>query len=335
MAAQRVVVPIVAVGLGVGLVAGVAYAANDVYGEKDDPANASQEEPANEPSTPPASDSEPPPQEASDATPSDEPLAEASFTASLAGANEVPGDEPSGDPDATGDALILIEDDQIRFGLSWKGSRAPTAAHIHRAPAGENGEIAVELFESPLPASRGWGAVTGEVTASELVDRIRENPENYYVNIQTRQFPGGALRGQLATSEGEVDPSSVLPVERLVAKADGGQVVPGPGAEDGEATVWLWPWGECLDYSMNWTGIDAPTAADVHKGTAGEQGEAVGDILETPLDDSITGIAGTTEGQDRDFTKRLKDNPENYYADLHTGDFPDGAVRGQVTRSGG
>ncbi|MGP3929266.1 CHRD domain-containing protein [Nonomuraea sp. KM88] len=47
-----------------------------------------------------------------------------------------------------------------------------------------------------LPA--GVDGVAGSATTSAaLARRIRDNPRNWYANLHTAQFPGGAIRGQL------------------------------------------------------------------------------------------------------------------------------------------
>jgi hypothetical protein len=86
-------------------------------------------------------------------------------------------------------------------------------AHIHVAPAGENGPVVAFLYPSGPPPvlipGRSDGVLaSGTITAANLVgplagesldvlvDEIREG--NTYVNVHTTQFPGGEIRGQLS-----------------------------------------------------------------------------------------------------------------------------------------
>ena len=117
------------------------------------------------------------------------------LTASLSGAEEAPG---PGDPDGTGKARIQFKGDSICFKLSWRNIAAPTAAHIHEAPAGEAGPVVVTLFSAPegLRSPKGHARGCVEVAPALIAD-IRSDPSDYYVNIHNAPFPGGAIRGQL------------------------------------------------------------------------------------------------------------------------------------------
>jgi hypothetical protein len=117
------------------------------------------------------------------------------FTVTLAGANEIPG---PGDPDATGTAKLRLNQGQgtISFEISVANITLPAiGAHIHVGTATEAGPVVVAL--TPPDAS---GHSSGEVTADpELIKAIRQNPENYYVNVHTTPlYEAGALRGQLS-----------------------------------------------------------------------------------------------------------------------------------------
>ena len=67
-----------------------------------------------------------------------------------------------------------------------------TAAHVHVGGPGENGGPVITLA-SPADGNNG-GCVP--ITA-EVANAVLANPQGYYVNVHTRQFPAGAIRGQL------------------------------------------------------------------------------------------------------------------------------------------
>ena len=67
-----------------------------------------------------------------------------------------------------------------------------TAAHIHIGGPGETGRPVVPLDTPDGGTSGGCAPVAPELSAALLA-----NPGGYYVNVHTRQFPNGAIRGQL------------------------------------------------------------------------------------------------------------------------------------------
>lgn len=114
--------------------------------------------------------------------------------ANLTGAAEVPG---PGDPDGAGAASLRLNQGQgeICYELWVLGIQLPArAAHIHVGDASVAGPVVVGLS---APDADGYAS--GCVSASpELIKAIRQNPENYYVNVHTAQFTAGAVRGQLS-----------------------------------------------------------------------------------------------------------------------------------------
>jgi hypothetical protein len=116
------------------------------------------------------------------------------FTTTLTGAAEAPG---PGDPDGSGTAFLSLNPGtgQVCFELSVSGIALPASgAHIHVAPAGSPGPVVV-----PLTPPDESGTSSGCVSASrELIIAIIQNPEAYYVNVHTTEFPPGAVRGQLS-----------------------------------------------------------------------------------------------------------------------------------------
>ncbi len=113
------------------------------------------------------------------------------FYATLTGAQEVGG----GDPDGAGTAEISISDEfgQVCWDLNGIKNIGPiAAAHIHFGAAGTNGPPVFTLRKA------NEGGYKGCSDGSEWTqDRIENNPEAFYVNVHTAEYPNGAIRGQL------------------------------------------------------------------------------------------------------------------------------------------
>jgi hypothetical protein len=112
----------------------------------------------------------------------------------LFGENEV-GHEGAGE-DASGSfsGEIDMEAGTLCYFLEIEGLDGFTAGHIHKGDKNSNGPpVAVlELAGGGADAE----AVCAEVDA-ELLEDIGKNGEDYYVNVHTRRYPAGAIRGQL------------------------------------------------------------------------------------------------------------------------------------------
>lgn len=82
-----------------------------------------------------------------------------------------------------------------------------------------------------------------------------------------------------------------------------------------------------LCYTLTVSGIGAPTAAHVHSGAAGSDGDVVTAI-------NVTGDDGDEcVALQRDVAKAIAADPVAYYVNVHTADFPKGAVRGQLAKT--
>jgi hypothetical protein len=77
--------------------------------------------------------------------------------------------------------------------MNVSGLTDVTAAHIHTGGPGETGGPVVTLTAPQDGTSGGCVPVTAEVSSALLA-----NPGGYYVNVHTRAFPAGAIRGQLS-----------------------------------------------------------------------------------------------------------------------------------------
>ncbi len=264
------------------------------------------------------------------------------FVAALNGRNEVPGPAGSpkvGDPDGQALAVLRIKGNQLSFAINWTGIGAPVAGHVHLGASGSNGAVQVPFFGAGL--ADGIEAAVGTVTVSDpaLLDSLRANPTGFYANLHTAEFPGGAVRGQLHATTHPVDLTAVLRGGPLSAMLGGDQELPGPkpaGDADGHATAYVAADDKRVHYSFTWSGIGAPTDGHLHAGAAGVNGAVAVPLFSAPngLPASVTGIAGIAKGVKPELVRQVNRNPADFYANLHTAEFPGGAVRGQLFRAG-
>ena len=115
----------------------------------------------------------------------------------------------------------------------------------------------------------------------------------------------------------------------LTATMTGALEVPGPGDADGAGTVEI-----TLDDDSNevcWdidvTNLTLPAvAAHIHTGATGVSGDPV--VTLTPPD-ATGGVTGCVDASD-DVVDDIIANPSGFYVNVHTSDFTDGAIRGQL-----
>lgn len=117
----------------------------------------------------------------------------------LTGAAERPG---PGDPDATGSATVYIDDDTDRLCLLMTFANVdgtPSGLHIHLGPPTAPGPVVVP-FAVPAPGATSFFQCVS-VPNEDLLDNLSVNPSQYYLNLHsTPLYPGGAIRGQLASA---------------------------------------------------------------------------------------------------------------------------------------
>ena len=126
------------------------------------------------------------------------------FVTTLTGQAELTGGRLTADMDGTGIAVVTVNHGQGRVCWSLENlANLDTliAAHIHQAPATSQGPIRVNFFDFGQPIDLEGCVEAGSTPHTFTRDRLRDilkNPENYYVNIHTTAFTGGAIRGQLS-----------------------------------------------------------------------------------------------------------------------------------------
>jgi hypothetical protein len=127
------------------------------------------------------------------------PPARTPFFAVLLGGNEVDsaGNANAGDQDGRGSATVIVHGQgKLCFGITVTGIDKPTAAHIHRKFAGQNGPIVVTLTP-PATGNPGASSKCLSGISQSLLNDIRDGAGEFYINVHTGRFPNGALRGNL------------------------------------------------------------------------------------------------------------------------------------------
>ena len=131
----------------------------------------------------------------------------------LDGREEV-GEDPNnprivGDPNGRGQAYVFgVDGDETTLcyvllveKIQLVSVADGMAAHIHEGPRGENGPV-VAVLAGPEDGNAADCLTEGEegkfpTGESGIVQRILNNPENFYINVHNPPYPGGAVRGQL------------------------------------------------------------------------------------------------------------------------------------------
>jgi hypothetical protein len=102
-----------------------------------------------------------------------------------------------GDPD--GKASLTLKVNRVKkrvcFHLTYKNLEKVTGSFIHKGDAGEIARPIITLFEGN-EASPVDGCVKG--LKGHIVKRLKRKPALHYADIDTKEYPDGALRGQLA-----------------------------------------------------------------------------------------------------------------------------------------
>jgi hypothetical protein len=233
------------------------------------------------------------------------------FTIVLTGEAET----PAGDPVATGSATVRMRAGQGQVCYRIAAAHLPpaVAAHIHQAPAGAAGNVVV-----PLKTPNANGQSSGCAAAKRsLVASMLAKPANFYVNVHTSEFPGGAVRGQLTgTSSSSVGWVAALALKGTTEPNASGTAVIRIRRDDG-----------LVCYRLHAQNVTLPTvAAHIHRGGAGVNGPVV-------VGFTAPGAQGDSSGCTPAAASLIDDimgNPAGFYVNVHTKEHPGGAIRAQL-----
>ena len=111
------------------------------------------------------------------------------------------------------------------------------------------------------------------------------------------------------------------------AELNGASEVPGPGDPNGfgKAEIAINDAANTICTDLEVRDIGNVTAAHIHRGGAGVAGPPVVNL--DPPDDNDSDDCDT---KDDALIDEIRNNPGGFYVNVHTDDYPDGAIRGQL-----
>lgn len=135
-----------------------------------------------------------------------------SFSAALSGS--------ANKSNSTGTAKFLVNENnsQISYWINVTGIKKINQAHVHNGTTGQNGDIVVSLLSNSksakgnaTPPKIGFngnitkGDLRGPMQGKDISDLITlMGNGSAYVNIHTDKYPKGAIRGQISSSDSEM-----------------------------------------------------------------------------------------------------------------------------------
>lgn len=250
---------------------------------------------------------------------------------------------------ATRDAGGSLTTANVQFNALYTmpGQVTFTGFHIHRGAAGAAGPVVINTgLRSLASTAGGSGALSYpvEVDVTNLnnaaaVDGLFNDPQSYYINLHTSDYPNGVVRSQLAMADHVSMPVTLLPsnespavnVQGSVPSRVSADVLRGP---DGAVQMGVVTW----DLNFRLPGTTTITGLHVHTGASGANGSVV-----IPSDVTGTNSVAVTNGFGNYYGRSaavstnavaalngLLKNPEAYYVNVHSQDFPNGLARSQA-----
>jgi uncharacterized protein (TIGR03437 family) len=239
----------------------------------------------------------------------------------------------------------------ITFDVAYTGFPAETAIsamHLHLGPAGVNGPVTIDSTLSTAidVAANGNGFLRfdsevdlARAGALQTIDGVFNLPAAVYLNVHTRANPGGAIRGQLLSTDEvsfqvNMSPANENPPIAIDGNGWGKVSLYTARGADGN------PMAGAIIFDINARFGNAPTTTftnlHVHDGDPGVNGpvtldsrftaspllvkEGVGNIwrVNSLLPAAIPSLISAVT------------NPEKHYANLHSQANPSGVIRAQL-----
>jgi Cu/Zn superoxide dismutase len=240
------------------------------------------------------------------------------FDAELNGAQQV----PSVSTAATGDGTVRLNaaENQITVNMTFSGLTSNvTAAHIH-GPAASGANAGVMFDLSGVTPAATSGTIPEQTFAINSTQVAQLKAGQLYFNIHTVNFGDGEIRGQIGNA----------PIRKFAATFTGAQEVPPTGsAATGSGTVTLNATQDQITANGSFASLGSNSSmAHIH-GPAAAGAEA-GILF------GLDGVVAATSAiiPDQSFaitaTQVAQLEAGQHYFNIHSANFPDGEIRGQI-----
>lgn len=243
-----------------------------------------------------------------------------------------------------------IQSGVVDFEVNYSRTGATnfTGLHIHNAPAGVPAGVvigtnlsAANPVEHPGGAGRIFRQVT--VTNAALLQSVLDRPDQFYMNLHTRENGGGEIRAQLARAEvlqlrGVMSPLNEVPAITTL-EASGAAAITCVAVRDASGQIVT---GEVrFDINHAFPGEQTFTGLHIHNGPAGvNAGVVIGTDLSGANPVSVSGPGRIVRWVPIRTPVQLAAlqgvfaNPGANYVNIHTSVFGGGAARGQLLPTG-
>ena len=236
------------------------------------------------------------------------------YSVKVNAANEIPANART--ENGTG-SLKIFSDNSISFNIvlsNFTVSDTIKAAHIHLGNPVNNGGVVVGFVVTATA-----GTMEGKATnvRQTLVDSLKNNTAEFYVNIHTAQFPGGLARGQVG--------KNILQAYNVVLSGLN-EPTPVITTATGTAFVRINEDNKLIS-RIAITGLEAADTlrfAHIHIGATGFNGPVITNLADTKLNFETTEIRTISAGLADSIATRL------VYVNVHSNFSPGGKLRGQI-----
>ena len=233
------------------------------------------------------------------------------FNASLDGSQETPPVTTTG----SGTAYARLDSNlsSLTYRITYAQlSSAFTASDFHLGAYGVTGGVAEAITTTYV--GNTMSGTWSNIPDSTIINLVRGN---IYINVHSTLHPGGEIRGQLWMDNGV----------GLSADLDGSQDTP-PAAVSSSGTSWLVFANDTLKFQITFAGLTAKfAAAHFHYGDVGVSGPVI-----HPLSFTDSTLSSWWAGMDDTTTSNLVNG--ELYINVHTSNYPNGEIRGQVIQMG-